>query len=69
VYGTSIGAASSDRNAWKISATALPIPVRAPRRGVTSIATEVRALADTSGFVAHARHFPHARDVGTWTNA
>src|SRR4029077_11515666 len=45
VYGTSGGAASSARSAVTISLTALPIPLRAPSKGVTSIATAGRAEA------------------------
>ncbi len=49
VYGTRSGPASSSRSATTISATAAPIPERAPRSGVTSIATVGRAVGGTEG--------------------
>ena len=49
VYGISSGPASSARNARTISATAAPMPERAPSSGVTSIATVGRTVGDTAG--------------------
>ena len=49
VNGTSSGAASSALSAVMISATAFPMPLRAPSNGVTSIATVGRAVGATEG--------------------
>ena len=49
VYGTRSGPASSARSATTISATAAPMPERAPSSGVTSIATVGRAVGATEG--------------------
>src|SRR4249920_2083372 len=64
VYGTSGGAASSALSAVTISLTALPIPLRAPSRGVTSIATAGRAEADIGRWY-HIRSAGRARHIAS----